>query len=45
MSPVHINYLAVLGAAMASMALGALWYGLLFGNTWVGLSGMTPEKR
>lgn len=40
---VPINYIAVLGAAAASMALGALWYGPLFGKQWVRLSGMTPE--
>ena len=41
--PVPINYLAVFGAAAASMVLGAIWYGPLFSTRWVELSGMTPE--
>ena len=31
---IHINYLAVLASVAASMALGFLWYGPLFGNVW-----------
>lgn len=42
--PVPINYIAVFGAAVASMALGALWYGPLFGKPWVALMGWTPEE-
>lgn len=51
MSSVPINYVAVLVAAVASMIIGALWYGPLFGKTWMRLSGMssemmmTPEKK
>lgn len=41
---VPINYLAVLVATVASMALGFAWYGPLFGQQWMALSGMTPEK-
>lgn len=41
---VPINHLAVLVAAVASMVLGALWYGPIFGKTWVTLSGFTKEK-
>lgn len=44
MSPVPINYLAVLVAALASMVIGALWYGPVFGKSWIALSGMTPDK-
>jgi hypothetical protein len=43
MEPVPINYLAVLAAAIANMVIGSLWFGPLFGNTWVELSGFTPE--
>lgn len=43
-SPVPINYLAVLLAAISSMVLGFLWYGPLFGKTWMNLSGLTKEK-
>lgn len=45
MVDVVINYLAVLGAAVASMIIGALWYSpLLFGKLWMTLSGFTEEK-
>jgi hypothetical protein len=40
---VSLNYWAVLGAAVASMVLGALWYGLLFGKLWMRQIGMTGE--
>ena len=43
MPQVPITYLAVLGAAVASMVVGALWYGPLFGKKWIALSGMTKE--
>ena len=39
-----INYLAVLVAAVASMALGFLWYGPLFGKTWAQLMGFDKKK-
>lgn len=44
---IPINYLAVIAAAFASMALGMFWYGPLFGKQWSKLMGwgeMTPEK-
>lgn len=44
MPQVPINYWAVLVAAVASMIIGFIWYGPLFGKQWVALSGMTPEK-
>ena len=31
----HINWLAVLVAAIAYFALGALWYSVLFGKKWI----------
>ena len=37
---VSINYLSVLIAAIASMLVGFLWYGPLFGKQWVRLSGL-----
>ena len=40
---VTINYVAVLVAAVASMGLGAIWYGPLFGKHWMALSGMKKE--
>lgn len=39
-----VNWLAVFVAAVAHQALGALWYGLLFRNTWLRAMGMTPEE-
>ncbi|MEK7542332.1 MAG: DUF1761 domain-containing protein [Patescibacteria group bacterium] len=44
MPAVPINYLAVLVAAAASMVLGFVWYGPLFGKMWMKLSGITQEK-
>lgn len=44
MQPVPINYFTVLLAAIISMPLGFLWYGPLFGKSWMKLSGMTKEK-
>lgn len=43
MQPV-INYLAVLIAAMAAMAIGFLWYGPLFGKQWIQLMGFDKKK-
>jgi hypothetical protein len=34
-----INWWAVIVAALASMVLGFLWYGPLFGKKWMALSG------
>ena len=39
MPVVPINYVAVLAAAVASMVLGSVWYGPLFGKQWMALSG------
>ena len=41
---IPINYLAVLVAAIASMAIGALWYSpLFFGKPWMRLMGWGTE--
>ncbi len=39
----QINYLAVLAAAVSAFVLGGLWYGPLFGKTWMRASGVTPD--
>lgn len=39
----NVNYLAVLVAAIASMILGFLWYGPLFGNMWKRLMNFTDK--
>ncbi len=41
---VDINYLAVLVAAIASMVVGFLWYGPLFGKQWVQLMNFDKKK-
>jgi hypothetical protein len=42
---VDINYWAVLLAAVSSMVVGSLWYmPALFGNTWMKLSGVKPDR-
>lgn len=41
---VNVNLVHVLVAAIAAFALGALWYGPLFGKTWMKLAGVTPQK-
>jgi hypothetical protein len=43
MKPVPINYPAVVVAAIANMIIGFVWYGPLFGKTWMKLSGITPD--
>ena len=40
---ITVNYLAVLFAAVANMALGFLWYGPLFGKVWMKLKGYSKE--
>jgi hypothetical protein len=43
-----INYLAVLVAAIASMVIGSIWHGPLFGKKYMQVMGfdqMSPEQR
>jgi len=43
-----INYLAVLVSAVASMVIGSIWYGPLFGKKFMAAMGMdqwSPEKQ
>jgi Protein of unknown function (DUF1761) len=40
----HIHWPAVAVAAIAGFPLGALWYGPLFGSTWMALTGITKER-
>lgn len=39
----EIHWLAVFVAAIAGFAVGALWYGPVFGKTWMAERGVTPE--
>jgi len=38
-----INWLAVVAAALAFYAIGAVWYTFLFGKAWMKEVNMTPE--
>lgn len=40
----HVNWLAVLVAAVATFLLGGLWYTALFGKLWQRLNGYSEEK-
>lgn len=39
----HLNWLAILTAAIAYFALGAIWYSALFGKKWVTYHGINVE--
>lgn len=45
---VIINYWAVVAAAIASMVIGSIWYGPLFGKKFMqemGMNNMSPEQQ
>ena len=44
MQQVYLNYLAVLIAAIASMVVGFLWYGPLFGKQYMALMNFDKKK-
>lgn len=45
MPVVPVNFFAILACGVLSMILGSIWYGPLFGNVWMKLSGIKkPEK-
>lgn len=41
---VHINYLAVLVAAIASYVIASVWYGVVFRKVWMDLTKITEMK-
>jgi hypothetical protein len=41
---VHVNFLAVAAAAVASYILAAIWYGAIFSKLWMRLTGITDMK-
>ncbi len=43
METISINYFAVLVGAVLSMAIGAVWYGPLFGKKWLEIIGATTK--
>lgn len=40
----HINLWAILVCGVASLVIGFIWYGPLFGKVWAGYTGWTEEK-
>ena len=42
---IAVNYLAVLGAAVASFVIGWLWYGPLFGKQWMKMMGIKEPSE
>jgi hypothetical protein len=40
----HISILAVLVCGVASLVIGFVWYGPLFGKAWASYTGWTEEK-
>src|ERR1041385_7879289 len=43
MPEISINYWAILVAGIANMVVGALWYGPIFGKTWMKLMGLNKD--
>ncbi|HUI30742.1 MAG TPA: DUF1761 domain-containing protein [Candidatus Acidoferrales bacterium] len=41
---VHVNYLAVILAAIASYVIAIIWYAVIFGKAWQKLTGVTDMK-
>lgn len=41
---VQVNYLAVLISALVGFVLGWIWYGPLFGKSWMKEMGITPQQ-
>lgn len=41
---IAINYFAVFAAAIASIIIGFIWYGPLFGTLWMRLSGISDTR-
>ena len=42
---IHLNYLAILAAMLANIAIGFGWYGPLFGKAWMKEVGMSPDHK
>lgn len=40
----HINHLAILVCVIALFVLGFIWYGPLFGDSWMEMVGLDPEQ-
>jgi len=42
---IHVNYLAVGAAMVASMVIGFLWYGPIFGKAWMKEMNWPPDHK
>lgn len=40
----HVNWLAVLGATIASFVFNFIWFTPLFGDRWARLQGLDPAN-
>ena len=40
----HVNWLAVLAAALSSFVLGGIWYSALFAKAWQGAAGLSDAE-
>jgi len=40
-----MNWIAIAVAALATFAIGYVWYGMIFKNAWIAETGMTEEKQ
>jgi hypothetical protein len=40
----HVNWLAVLAAALSSFVLGGIWYSALFAKPWQAAAGLSDEQ-
>jgi hypothetical protein len=43
-SSMHVNWLAILVAALSAFGVGSIWYGPLFAKAWMREAGVSPEK-
>jgi hypothetical protein len=43
MEPIALNHLAIITSAILAFVLGGVWYGPLFGKSWMQEVGLTPE--
>jgi len=41
---IHVNYLAILVAAIANYVIATIWYSAIFGKLWKKLTGITDMK-
>ena len=42
--PAYVNWIAIVVSALAGFAVGALWYGPVFGKVWMRESAVTMDK-